>query len=378
MSGDGSAVSTGPMVPVLASNDEGRSRAVLDLLDAEGIPAILDIDLPGFAGFHEPVPEGWTQVFVPTSLREEALALLRDHDFEAIQKPRSSPALEVPRPTARAQRPPSPPRVGTAYEEGLRALRGGLDAPLGLGGYAPDDDEEDRLEEIVLPEAATPVALRLRLALAAIALGSVLQQLLTFWLGADGVLEGFGARQPLFSELHRLVTAASIHGGPAHALSNAAFGLIFGVVLFGTHRIGATALVWLVASAMGLAAEVALTPSVVVIGASAGNYGLVGLWTRGQMQRARLAVLPRREVLKTWGVILLLVPGALTPFSSTGSRIAVLAHVVGFLAGLALGGRFRRRLLPEGFELIARRSHLAGVVAVSATGAAWLLGLLRL
>ncbi|MEL6189126.1 MAG: hypothetical protein AAFU79_31280, partial [Myxococcota bacterium] len=65
MSSDGGAVSTGPMVPVLASNDEGRSRAVLDLLDAQGIPAILDIDLPGFAGFHEPVPEGWTQVFVP-------------------------------------------------------------------------------------------------------------------------------------------------------------------------------------------------------------------------------------------------------------------------------------------------------------------------
>ncbi|MEL6190210.1 MAG: rhomboid family intramembrane serine protease, partial [Myxococcota bacterium] len=294
-------------------------------------------------------------------------------------RPRSSPGLEVPRPSSRSPRPPAPPRVQTPYEEGLRALRGGLEAPIGPGGgYAPDDDGEDTLREVELPEAATPVATRLKLALGAIAVGSVAQQLLTTWLGSEQVLEAFGARQPLLSELHRLVTAASIHGGPAHALSNAAFGLVFGVVLFGTHRVGATAWVWLLSSAVGLAAEVSLSPGVVVIGASAGNYGLVGLWTRGQLQRAELAVLPRREVLKTWGVILLLLPGALTPFSSTGSRIAVLAHVVGFLTGLALGAHYRRRLLPAGFDTITRRSLAAGVSALVVTVAAWSLGLLRL
>ena len=57
-----------------------------------------------------------------------------------------------------------------------------------------------------------------------------------------------------------------------------------------------------------------------------------------------MSLLPRRERLRTLGVLLLLIPGALTPVSSTGSNVAVLAHVIGFVAGFLMGSVFHRRL----------------------------------
>ena len=373
MSGGGdSAVSTGPMVPVLASNDEGRSRSALALLESHGIPAVIDADLEGaFVGFHDPVPQGWSQVLVPTSMRSEALELLRSSDHGRRSRPAT--AFEVPRPGARGPRSPKslPPR---AAELGLHALTRGVggQAP----GLAPGDEGDDELEELRLPEPP-PVEGRLSVALMAVAFGGVAQRVLSGWFGPDTVIERLGAKAPIWDEPFRLVTASFLHAGPAHFLSNAAFGLVFGVVLFGTHRVGAAALTWCLASVVGMSAELALSPEAVVVGASAGNYGLVGLWARGQFQRSRLAVLPRRERLKTLGVLLLLVPGALTPFSSTGTRIAVLAHVAGFLSGYLAGSVFRRRLLPEDLDQIDLRSRVAGLLALSLASAGWVFGLLQ-
>lgn len=361
MSTERGAFSTGPMVPVLASNDEGRSRAILELLEDAGIPALLDLDLEGFVGLHEPVPDGWNQILVPSSMRTDALELLHQQDFEAPPKRPTSPAYEVPRPSARTPRQPNP----------LTETR--RPAEAAHPGYGPEDDAEDDREVLRLPEP-TEVRGRIQLALAAIAFGGVAQRGLAALFGDAAVIEHLAARQPILEEVHRLFTASFLHGGASHFISNAAFGLVFGVVLFGTHRVGATAFVWLLSSAIGLAAEVTLSPEAIVVGASAGNYGLVGLWARGQLQRSRLALLPRREALRTIGILLLLLPGALTPFSSTGTRIAVLAHLGGFLAGLLAGVYFERRLHPSGFDLIDARSRVAGVVAVSSCAAAWLVG----
>lgn len=365
---DGGAFSTGPMVPVLASNDEGRSRAILELLEGHGIPAVLDVDVDGFVGLHEPVPDGWNQVLVPFSMRADALEVLHQEDLEAPRRRSTSPAFEIPRPTGRSPRQPNPLTETPRRVDPL---------PPTAPGYGPLDPGEDEREELRLPDPS-PVQGRIQMALAAIAFGGFAQRGLEQFFGADVVRRALGAHD-LLDGLHRAITAAFLHGGPSHFLSNAAFGLVFGVVLFGTHRAGATALVWLVASVVGFSAELGLSSeALVVIGASAGNYGLVGLWTRGQLERAQLALLPRREALKTLGILLLLLPGAITPFSSTGTRIAVLAHVGGFVAGYFCGFVFHRRLLPSGFENIDERSRWAGVVAMSATATAWGLGLASL
>jgi membrane associated rhomboid family serine protease len=129
--------------------------------------------------------------------------------------------------------------------------------------------------------------------------------------------------------------------------------------------------VWLLSSVVGLATEASLaTTAAMIVGASAGNYGLVGLWANGQLDRARHSLLPRRAVFQTIGLLLLLVPGALTPMTSTGTRVAVIAHAAGFGAGFLLGFLFKRRLLPEKFESIARRSRLALIIAASVMVAA--------
>lgn len=104
-----------------------------------------------------------------------------------------------------------------------------------------------------------------------------------------------------------------------------------------------------------------------VLGASAGNYGLVGLWAKGQLERSHRAMLPRWDRLRTVGVILLLVPGALTPVTSNGSRVAVLAHAVGFVAGFLGGYVFHRRLGPVEDPSIGRRARWAAILAFAFT-----------
>lgn len=365
------------MVPVLASNDEGRSRAALSLLEAHGIPALLDADLEGgaFVGFHDPVPEGWSQVLVPISMRANALEVLRNYEGEgAARRSRPASAFEVPRPGTRGLRSPTPMNA----ELGLRALQRGVsygsDPEHDVPGLAPGEVLDDGLRGADLPEPS-PLTGRLTTALSAIAFGGAMQQLLSWWKGPETLLAQLAARSGHWDELHRLVTASFLHGGPGHFLSNAGFGLVFGAVLFGTHGVGAAALVWLLSSAVGLSAEVGMSSAALVIGASAGNYGLVGLWARGQLERSRVAVLPRRERLKTIGVLLLLLPGALTPFSSTGTRIAVLAHVAGFMTGYLLGFVFPRRLLSQDLDRLEDRSRLAGLVAVVIAAAGWVVGL---
>ena len=365
------AVSTGPMVPVLASNDEGRSRAILTLLEAHGIPALLDADLQGaFVGFHDPVPSGWSQVLVPTSMRAEALRVLREHEGESDRRGPPPMAFSIPVRNTDAE---FSSVVPTSDELAALQQHIGLPDVAPVHGLAPGDlDDEEEPVDLLTENGSTQQ--RATLALGAIAFGVTLQRLLSFWVGPEAVLQRLAARAPILDEPYRLVTASFIHGGPGHLFSNALFGLIFGVVLFGTHGAGAAAFVWLVSSAGGMLAELALSPEALVIGASAGNYGLVGLWLRGQLERACLAPLPRRERLKTIGFLILLIPGALTPFSSSGSRIAVLAHVVGFFVGYGLGFVFNRRLLTDDFETIEERSRLAGLYAVVVVMVAWVIG----
>lgn len=359
----GNATSTGPMVPVLASNDEGRSRAILTLLEANGIPALLDADLKGaFVGFHDPVPPGWFQVLVPTSMRADALKLLREYEGGAERRGSPQAALHVV------------PQLKGFFQPDDVELFGQQTASDRVESSGDEAIEEEE-QPVVEADLCRSFEERGWLALGAVVLGIVLQCGLSLWVGADEVVRTLGASSPLFFEPYRLITAGFLHGDGLHMVSNALLGLVFGVALFGTHGIGATAFVWCWTSIAGLGSELALSPEALIIGASAGNYGLVGLWAFGQFERAATARLPRRELLKTLGILLLLLPGALTPFSYTGSRVAVVAHVVGFLLGFSAGAHFRRRLIPEQVSGIESRSRRAGKIVVAVSAAAWLVGL---
>ncbi len=334
------ATSTGSMVPVYASDDEGTALTVMSLLEEHQIPALVSSELEGT--FLASTGAGDTQVLVPTSMLGRARQVLNAYEFHTVFDAAYAP---VERPSVFPYAAPSPQEE--EEEQTFAEQLGPLEREL------PDPG---------------PFASRARAALGAIVGGLGFQRLFEQVVGEGEAFRRLGASAASWSEPWRLVTASFIHGGPTHMMSNAIFGLLIGVVLFGTHMFGATALVWLLSSAAGLAAEVLMSPEALVVGASAGNYGLVGLWTRGQFERAKVSALPRRERIRTIGVLLLLIPGAMTPFSSSGTRVAVIAHLVGYFVGVLLGGIFHRKLLEEDFEGIETRSGLAAVLTVGLVG----------
>ncbi|MFO0723266.1 MAG: rhomboid family intramembrane serine protease [Myxococcota bacterium] len=235
------------------------------------------------------------------------------------------------------------------------------DAPIAL--VPLEDEEEEPLLEPAHPDPG-PLFGRISLVLLAIAFGIVADRAAEAWLGVRGPIQLFGASLAAQSEPWRFITAGFMHFGLGHALSNAVFALIFGVVLFGTHRPGAVALSWLLASAFGIWAEASVSaPLAWIAGASAGNYGLVGLWAKGQLDRAKVVPMPMRERVRTLGILLVLLPGALTPVTQAGAKVAVLAHAAGFSLGFLSGYLFRRRVREEDEAKIDRRARVGGIIA---------------
>ena len=307
----------------------------MELLESHAILAVLDSEV-GFVGSMRSA--GATRVFVPSTMLDSAKAVLEERSVHGVWALPSQADLQ-------------------------RENR--------IGSSLPGGDEEETGPIDFEPPAPGALAPRLSVALGAVAFGLIAQRVCEFFLGSREAIAYLGARFPVTEAVWQPVTAGFMHGSATHMGGNAIFGVFMAVVLFGTHQMGATAFVWLFASVVGIMCEAALTPGVIVIGASAGNYGLVGLWTAGRWERARASLLTRREIIRTLGVLLLLVPGALTPISSTGSRVAVVAHVAGYVAGLLLGWFFRRRLHLAGFERIGRRSRWAGAAAVAIGLSAW-------
>jgi membrane associated rhomboid family serine protease len=246
--------------------------------------------------------------------------------------------------------------------------------------HALEADDDDSPIDTPLPESG-PLVPRLVVALAAIGFGIGVQRALESALGPGGAAAAMAARGLALDELWRLVTAGFFHFSLAHLASNLAFGLMFGVVLFGTHGVGAAMAAWLVASVVGIGTEAAVSSGVLVAGASAGNYGLAGLWAKGQLDRGRRAFLPRVDRLKALGIVLVLAPGALTPVTQSGARVAVLAHAMGFLAGAMMGIVFERRVVPRELAALDRRARWGqwlSLVAVALAFAAGLASWLRL
>lgn len=351
------AVSTGPLVAVHQPRSEADAAAVIRLLEAHHIPALSSRGLAS----------GWSfdaaggPILVPAALRGSALEVLRarPRDPDRPAAGASPPASMGAAPSPAVERPPE---SGGAFDPGGSA----------------DVDEAVWSAPIERPEA--PHESRrwwVALALLAVATGLLLQVGVDAWLGRRAAIELFGAQADAWPELHRWVTAGFIHGSGAHATGNALFGLLIGWAAFQTHGVGAAAFVWLASSVVGMVAQTSLHPEAMVIGASAGNYGLVGLWARGQWERASRRALPRREVLRTVGVLALLIPGAFTPFTSDGRPIAVAAHALGFCGGALAGLVFPRRLAPEATAATDRRSDAAGWMAVGVAALSFALALGR-
>ena len=362
-------ISHGPMVPIFEGRDPLAADRALERLDAAGIPALRADQVPG--AFLGPVPRGVILIVVPLGLLAQARSTLLQTDLPPLTTPEPAPRspLDLTK-TSVGSAPTAPDSAAGSVKMSVGSqrleVRPTSRVPMPVrSSVSLDDDDEGPLE--VPPFESMGVQTRLILALGACTVGALTQASLLVTGSFQRIVRYLALSWDGVAFHGNVVMAGFVHGSPVHFLGNLAFGLLLGTVLIGTHGLGATAAVWLAASMAGIAAEAALSPGVSVLGASAGIYGLVGLWLRGELQRARRSVLPRRAVIRAFGVIVLLAPGAMTPFTSSGSRVAVLAHLVGFAVGLLAGVIFPRWLSDSDRLASGRRGGIAFAVSVAVT-----------
>lgn len=326
----------GPFVPLAAAPDRRQADALVRLLEHRGVLAWVDEDHPTWRadGSHP----RW--VLVPSDLLSRGRKVLVEHSTAARSSPRG-----------RSSDPASSPSGGDARPnaQALPVQTRPRETPVSQPHPSPDPESPDPGSS-----DATRLSGRVRAATVAgaVALGGLGQVAVDGTWGAGTAADWFGARFPLEGVgVYRFATAGLIHASWGHALGNAVFGAVLGFVLLGSHGFGATAAVWVAATVFGTAVEAWASPGALVLGASAGNYGLVGLWAGTQLRRPA-DVLPHRKRLRVIGLLLLLVPGALTPFTASGARVAVWAHLVGFGLGAWIGwllqARAERPGAPEG------------------------------
>jgi len=342
-------------VAVHEATSEGLAREVASRLLQANIPAAVEVERSDAA---------W--VIVPWDKQHDAELMLRRWGLPVIPRFGSGGGFDIPALPRRDARPELQLIAGDLRED---------DDPFRAREDAYGrEDEDDGPVDITMPDSG-PVMPRLVVALSAIGFGIGMQRALELWLGGpEGARDAMAAKGSLLSQPWRLVTAGFYHFGLEHLASNLVFGLMFGLVLFGTHGVGAAMMAWLMGSIVGIGIEAAASPWVYVAGASAGNYALVGLWAHGQVDRARRAFLPRRERIKALGVVLMLAPGALTPMLPNGTKVAVLAHAVGFFAGYLIGTIFERRVVADELEAIDGRSRAGQWIALAIVFAAFVAG----
>lgn len=335
-------VSLGNMIVIHEAADAEQARSVAKRLENAGIPALVQSETDGLPNIPTPRAShpGAAFVAVPSMLHDESARLLRSAKLGVIERRRPYRAAS--------------PRFVASWR-----------ARPSLADFSAESFGHSEPVAMPLPDSG-PAMPRLFWAALAIAVGAVFQRIVAMTFTDEVAISMLAATSTHSEQLWRLVTAGFTHMGFAHHFGNASIGLLLGVVLFGTHRPGATAATWLASSIVGTAAQMATTGALIA-GASAGVYGLVGLWAFGQLERSRVSTLPRTERLKTLGILVLLVPGALTPITSSGAQVAVLAHVAGFAMGFMMGTIFHRRLTEDQFERIDRRSNIGLAVAACVT-----------
>jgi rhomboid protease GluP len=183
------------------------------------------------------------------------------------------------------------------------------------------------------------------------------------WLAA-GELE---AGPALHGELWRLVTSLTLHADVGHLGGNLAFGAFFGYFAGRSFGFGLAWLAVLAGGVLGNLLNSAVQPGDHrSIGASTAVFAALGLltahaWRRGIAQtswRARIAPIVA-------GIALLAFTG------TAGEHTDILAHLMGFLAGFALGALLSRLRVPRSPLLQAA----CGIVAALVVVGAWIWGL---
>lgn len=261
--------------------------------------------------------------------------------------------------------------VGCAAAIGVSALLGALDGaviavltvlffvPIERGFWMLTGRSARRLESWATGRRAA-VAKRRWTGVPTLLFLSILISCAVLWqLGAgqvDWAIEDFGmipANIRAGTSLHSLLTMALVHASLAHLSMNALGLLIWGVAVdLRVGRVLCLAVV-LVSVVVGGVCEAYLTTvtQTPVVGISAGVYGLAG---------ASLALMPTRPVpvvilgqtlfLPSWAVIVPLVIAFGTIDFLLPTRVAVFAHVGGFVTGAVPGFVLRRVPTPGVFS----------------------------
>jgi membrane associated rhomboid family serine protease len=176
------------------------------------------------------------------------------------------------------------------------------------------------------------------------------------------------AARILDGELWRAVTALTLHGDVAHALSNGFAMAVFFAALSGQLGAGVAAALTLAAGAAGNAANAYLQGAPHnAVGASTAVFAIVGmLGTLALMQRRRA-----HESRRAW-VGLAASLALLGMLGSSGARVDVGAHLLGFFAG-GVWGSAVARFLPAAPESPAQ--WLCGLATIAVMVYCWILAL---
>lgn len=178
--------------------------------------------------------------------------------------------------------------------------------------------------------------------------GSQARQLLLFWAGlvparltlaVDGQLPLLGAASTLFGHMF-------LHGGALHLVMNMVMLLAIGRILepvLGSRRF---LLLYVVSGLAGGLAEWAWSPlsTVPAVGASGAISGLVAAQAMLFGRSDKSPLVQALGLAVAWVVLQVLAGAAL---AGPDMRIAIMAHIGGFIAGLALARPLARSALPR-------------------------------
>jgi membrane associated rhomboid family serine protease len=241
------------------------------------------------------------------------------------------------------------------------------EADMALAGLAEYDRENSRR---VHREDVATNGLDLSAGVIAGSLLICFYALTVIWNGVPWLERGSAdAAKVLDGELWRTVTALTLHGDVAHALSNAfAIGVFF-AALSGQLGAGVAGALILATGAVGNLANAHLQGSPHnAVGASTSVFGTVGMLGSLALMRRRRTKESRRRAWVTIAASLAL----LGMLGSSGAHVDVLAHLLGFLAGGAFGIAVARLLpaRPGGWV-----QWFCGAASAVTITACWLLAL---
>jgi membrane associated rhomboid family serine protease len=167
-------------------------------------------------------------------------------------------------------------------------------------------------------------------------------------------------------EWWRAFTALTLHADLGHLLANLAFGVLFAYPASQFVGVGVAWLTIVLAAGAANALDMALHPPThSVLGASTAVFAALGLSSAFSWRRraSRALTWMQRAAPLVAGVALLAFTGV------GGERTDILAHALGFLAGVGSGFALAEaRLPPPGRD---RVQWLAAAIALSVLGLAW-------